>query len=150
MAVLLIIGVQFFADWYKFYSQNKKLDSITKDLIAGSDTTLVKYDKHCMYGHYKFSRGSVGCTIEKEFVYKNISNLKDLFDRNKTILFSKGWKYIGDNTEFMKDNGYVLSNIYRDNGFDCFEKYKNYDNKTILSVGCNKDAKWEWYSVRER
>ena len=148
VAILLIIGVQFFADWYKFYSIDKSIKNVVSDIQRQYGLDNVTVEKYCTYGHQKFSRGSLDCTIDY------MVRTSDNESHNILLkLISHDWNNKGSNLETVNsysDKIYENYTLLNKDSFDCSlsilkQTEKIYNNR----ISCYGTALHEWYPVRD-
>lgn len=150
LTLVYVVGYltyHYFNDWLQFVDASKNIKSITLD--SEFSRLNIKDDNYCMRNNMKFSKGTIGCTVSKNISYdKTIKPTQKLYDLNRSELKNKGWIERGENTESLKDYGYILARLYSYKKFDCFERYKDEGAELKVEIGCFKTATREWFFIK--
>ena len=148
VAVLLVIGAQFFADWYKFYSVDKSIKDVVLEARKYYGADNMKIERYCAYTHQKYSKGVISCDINYSFEEKNLDSDRKILDKLK----NNGWLYIFDNTESVNKYSslaYAKHEVYSYKGLTCSYSRQEENDISLHSLQCGGPALREWYPVRE-
>ena len=148
VAVLLVIGAQFFADWYKFYSAEKSIEKGLLELQSQYSLSDIKTEKYCNYTHQKYSKGVLGCDV----IYSFESNTQSLDGSIFDDISNFGWDNRIEVTESINRYSkikYLRYETYDHKGLSCSCSKKDVGNTFVYELQCGGPALREWYPVRE-
>lgn len=145
-AIGVMTASMFVYDWYKYNSENHKINNYIESL-EGVDKSTISSDNYCTYSHQKYSKGVLGCNIDYTFLVDRSFTFS-----NDELSKELGWKYAFDNTTSVNrysDKNYLKHVVFETGGMTC--SYSIIDKQDTLSyqLGCSGPAKAEWFPVRE-
>ena len=150
VAVLLIIGVQFFADWYKFYSVEKGVRDVTSELEHQYTINNIKVEKYCSYGHHKFdTHGDLGCSIHSVFTSSNSDLSKPIVEKLAKIGWLNGVDNISNMNTDSEEGIPTFSRAYYLRGKTCSFYETEVKSGSNYYFDCYGTALHEWYPVRD-
>ena len=147
-AVVFMIAVPFFADWYKFYSVDKSIKTVVSEIQKQYGLDNVTVEKYCTYGHQKFSRGSLSCDVRYSFELKNVDLENDISNKIKKI----GWANKLDVTDSINKYSnvkYTKYETYDYESAECFHNRVERGMSVSHILQCGGQALREWYPVRK-
>ncbi len=119
--------------------------------------------KYCRYSSEKFSRGSLGCTVDGEVVYGvlNTGKAEEIMKKLDIDQSGLGWLFVEDNTWSTSSSPAqeIKNNIYKAHGLNCGVVYRNIRDKDAqlndgtmvhqlsLDIHCSGHARAEYFKA---
>lgn len=131
------------------FGEDKNINQYIQELKASKLISDVQSEKYCSYTHQKYSKGSLGCSIDYTFHSSDSDLITASFDRVATEF---GWTFLFDNTDGnneYSEKRYILSRVYIDQDRRCGLHIYQEEQKYKYEIGCSGPAKAEWFPVRE-
>lgn len=146
--LLGVIAANYMHNRYIFLGEDKNINQYIQSLKATRSISDVWSEKHCSYNSQKYSKGSLGCTVEYSF-------LSALDEETQKEITSKlallKWVYKWDNTTSINeysDKKYINHKVYSDGTLDCIYSVAIANASYQYQMNCYGPAKAEWYPVR--